>query len=319
MPHGVLHQRLQQERGQAHRRERRIGVEAHLEAVREAHLLELEVPAQELQLVAERRHPGAAFAEDVAEKLGEPRQHGHRVLAPAFPREHGCRVEDVEKKVRIQLGAQRREARFQKARLELERVRLALAQGPRTLQRLHRTGDGQIEQQVEDEMEAEQDADRGRDRPRTRTEGIDGGEQRHVRHREQGGGKTVREERPRFEGKRPPPDEGHDGRRQGSDDEPGRQHMGEPEAEGIAAAKTRAREMVLNAFDERESYGEHDEPGDRQDAPRSRPHARSLGRKTGRVQGAAGIDAANRAVPAANAVHGSPNGVPAAAKWPARI
>src|SRR5205085_5662853 len=95
--------------------------------------------------------------------------------------------------------------------------------------------------------------------------------------------------------------------------------MGEPEAEGIAAAKTRAREMVLNAFDERESYGEHDEPGDGQDAPRSRPHARSLGRKTGRVQGAAGIDAANRAVPAANAVHGSPNGVPAAAKWPARL
>ena len=122
--HGVLDQRLQNQARHPHaRRCPRARAGSTRQPVRKALLLQLQVQAHELQLVAQPREVALAGVQQAAQQIRELHHHGLRALRiPLDVAADG--VQQIEQRVRRQLHAQRRQAR--RAPLALERRALAV-------------------------------------------------------------------------------------------------------------------------------------------------------------------------------------------------
>ena len=103
--HGVLHQRLQQQRRHQAAQRPLIGLLQHAEPRAEAYLLDRQVAVGQGHFVPERHSLAAAQAQALPQEVPEQLAHPPRRLGVGRG-QRADRVEAVEEKVRVELGAQ---------------------------------------------------------------------------------------------------------------------------------------------------------------------------------------------------------------------
>src|SRR5205807_4030570 len=120
---GVLHERLQQQlrnrRGVSLRRD----LPAHLEPLAKAHLLQVQIRLEEIQLLPERDEIGAAVLEHGAQQRRERAQHTLRRHAVGLD-ESRYSLQGVEQEMRVQLRAQRLQLALREALPQLQALDL---------------------------------------------------------------------------------------------------------------------------------------------------------------------------------------------------
>ena len=95
--------------GRRARDRRRIDVEMRAQPVLEAHLLDLEIELQRLDLLRERDLRGRLVDQRVAQEGGQPRQHRIGALGLLQQHQGRDRVQRVEQEMRVELIAQHRQ------------------------------------------------------------------------------------------------------------------------------------------------------------------------------------------------------------------
>jgi len=119
---GVLDQRLQHEVRHERVHHIRIDIGVHVEPALEAHLHDVEIELQQLQLARQRDLLLARPLERHAQQFAQTRDHAtHAARVALHERRH--RVQRVEQEVRVQLRTQHREPRLRELRLQLCRLR----------------------------------------------------------------------------------------------------------------------------------------------------------------------------------------------------
>jgi hypothetical protein len=121
MLHGVLDQRLEDER--RHERVEHVVVDLHVdrEPILEAHLHDVDVEIEQRELASQRHLGLAAPLEAVAQQIAEPRDHAtHAARVALDERRDG--VQGVEQEVRVELTTQGVEPRFGELTGELDRL-----------------------------------------------------------------------------------------------------------------------------------------------------------------------------------------------------
>ncbi len=114
----VLHQRLQDQPRHFGVERLRVDVEAHRQPILEPRLLDLEIFLQELQLLLQRHAGRAGSIERDAQQIAQPADHPIGGVGVGVD-ERRDRVQRVEQEMRVQLGLERPQPRFDQSRLEL--------------------------------------------------------------------------------------------------------------------------------------------------------------------------------------------------------
>ena len=133
--HGILDQRQQGGRRTANLQRRRVDVHRVLEAIGHAHLHQLEIRSNELQLALDRRGGLVEQRHRRAQVRGEASQHGRRMRRARIDERLHVR-ERVEEEMRRDLRLQQMQSRVERLPLELtalERERQLLIAGKRFL------------------------------------------------------------------------------------------------------------------------------------------------------------------------------------------
>ena len=127
MPQGVLDQRLEQELGNRGAEKGRVDLEPRAQAIREPDLLDRQILAYELQLLAERylrRAIGSHYPAQDLSKVFEHSRGGRRVLVAD---NHRDGVQAVEEKMRLHLHPQGTEPGLRQLGGQPDRLSFALA------------------------------------------------------------------------------------------------------------------------------------------------------------------------------------------------
>ena len=148
MPDGILQHRLPEQRGD--RRLEGIGpqIPDDLETILKAHLLDLDVHPQKIDLLAQRHDLMPGMVEREAEEAPQPRDHLIRRIGFRVNQLGDC-VQGIEQKVGLQLHLQYLKVSPRESGFQLRSVEVAGAVQPEIVRRLAQRHEDEIGQQAE--------------------------------------------------------------------------------------------------------------------------------------------------------------------------